>query len=273
MRDKDREVFKDVAREKNVWLLARLTNPKSLKWADEKNFGNDNYIPKPISCKAKTANNDTDKRYEIAGLVADPYHHRDNKFNKPVEARRYWDEFRTAHLAPDYEQTGTGRDGYSVDIDPASRHYFCVQRHGKYIHADYDLLDIINAENPRTDRIIEDFLDGAPHNYNPRFPEIQRALNARMDAPMVQHAGEAQFTHLSEQPIHVFFPRTGPNGEDYSQFDPVIWLNQLTAETWYREWFGGRQAARTSPPNAPRRQFETPAQVIRVDFNKRRRLS
>jgi hypothetical protein len=52
-----------------------------------------------------------------------------------------------------------------------------------------------------------DFLDGAPHNYNPRFPEIQRALNARMDTPMVQHGGEAQFTYLSEQPIHVFFPR------------------------------------------------------------------
>jgi len=272
MRDKDREVFKDVAREKNVWLLARLTNPKSLQWADEKNFGNDNYIPKPISCKAKTANHDTDTRYQIAGLVADPYHHC-GRFNKPNEAMKYWDEFRTAHLAQDYQQTGLGRNGYSVDIDPASRHYFCAQRHGKYIHADYDLLDIIDAEDPQTNTIIRDFLDGAQHSYNPRFPEIQRALNARMDAPMVQHAGEAQFTYLSEQPIHVFFPRTGSNGEDYSQCDPVIWLNKLTAETWYREWFGGRQAALPSPPNAPRRQYATPAQVIRVDFNKRRRLS
>jgi hypothetical protein len=94
-----------------------------------------------------------------------------------------------------------------------------------------------------------------------------------MDAPMVQHGGEAQFTYLSEQPIHVFFPRKGPNGEDYSQYDPVIWLNKLTAETWYREWFGGRQAVLPSPPNAPRRQYETPAKVIPVDFNRRRRLS
>ena len=39
------------------------------------------------------------------------------------------------------------------------------------------------------------------------------------------------------------------------------------------EWFGGRQAALPSPPNAPRRQYATPAQVIRVDFNSRRRLS
>jgi hypothetical protein len=88
MRDKDCEVFKNVAREKNVWLLARLTNPKSLQWADEKLRGNDNYIPKPISCKAKTAHNDTDVRYQIAGLVADPYHHCD-KFDRPDAAMKY----------------------------------------------------------------------------------------------------------------------------------------------------------------------------------------
>jgi hypothetical protein len=52
-----------------------------------------------------------------------------------------------------------GRDGYSVDIDPASRHYFCVRRCGKYIHADYDLLDIIDADDPRTNEIIRGFLD------------------------------------------------------------------------------------------------------------------
>jgi hypothetical protein len=30
VRDKDRGVFKNIAREKNVWLLARLANPKSV---------------------------------------------------------------------------------------------------------------------------------------------------------------------------------------------------------------------------------------------------
>jgi hypothetical protein len=271
MRDKDRDVFQDVARKENVWLLARLTNPKSLKWADQKRWGNDKYIPKPISCKAKTANNDKDVRYQIAGLVADPYKHCD-KFDDARNAMKYWDEFRTAHLEPDYNVTGMGRDGYSVDVDPGSDHYFCVQRDGKYIHADYDLLDIIDAANPRLNEILEEVLDGAPHKYNPRFPEIQRALNTRMDTPMVQHGGEAQFTSLNEQPIHVFFPRFGPNGEDYSQYDPIIWLNKLTAERWYQDWFGGRQAAKPSAPDAPRPQYATAAQVIQVDFKKRQRL-
>jgi hypothetical protein len=271
MKEKDQQIFKDVAREKNVWLLARLTNSKSLKWADEKRRGNDNYIPKPISCKAKTANNDTDARYQIAGLVADPYRH-SGKFKKVQDAMKYWDEFRTAHLAVDYSQTGKGRDGYSVDIDPGSSHYFCVQRNGKYIHADYDLLDIIDAENPRVNEIIEGFLDGAPHKYNPRFEEIKRALNGRMDTPMVQHGGEAQFTYLYEQPIHVFFPRVGPNGEDYSRNDPVIWLNKLTALHWYLHRFGSRQAAKPSPPDAPKQQYGKAAQVIPVDFKNRRRL-
>jgi len=248
MRNKDREVFRDVARDKNVWLLARLTNSESLKWADEKHRGNDNYIPKPISCKAKTAKHDhNDPRYQVAGLVADPYHH-GSRFDDVADAMKYWNDFRGGHLEQDYAQTGRGRDGYSVDVDPASSHYFCVQRYGKYIHADYDLLDIIDAANPRVNEIIDGFLDGAPHKYNPRFAEIQRALNSRMDAPMVQHGGEAQFTGLYEQPIHVFFPRNGPNGEDYSHYDPIIWLNQLTAQRWYQDWFGRRQAAK--PPAA-----------------------
>ncbi len=66
---------------------------------------------------------------------------------------------------------------------------------------------------------------------------------------MVQHGGEAQFTYLKEQPIHVFFPKFGPNGEDYRQFDPLIWLNKFTAERLYQDWFGGRKAAIPSPPN------------------------
>ncbi len=268
MREQDRKVFKKVARDENVWLLARLTNPMSLIWA-----GKQNYIPKPISCKAKTANrNDTDARYRIAGLVADPYEEHCDQFKNPADAMKYWDEFRTAHLDQDYRKTGRGRDGYSVDIDSNSSHYLCVKRDGKYIHGDYDLLDIIDAKNPRVNEIIEGFLDGARHNYNPRFPEIQRILNARMDTPMVQHGGEAQFTYLYEQPIHVFFPRTGPKGEDYSQYDPIIWLNKLTAQHWYKNWFGGRQAAKPSPADAPRAQFPTPAQVIPVDFKKGQRL-
>jgi hypothetical protein len=268
MRDKDREVFQKVARKKNVWLLVRLTNPRSLKWANEKRHDNDKYIPKPISCKAKTAKNDTDVRYRIAGLVADPYKHCD-KFDDACDAMKYWNEFSTAHLEPGYTVTGRGRDGYSVDIDPGSDHYFCVQRDGKYIHADYDLLDIIDATNPRLNEILEEVLDGVRHNYNARFPEIQRALNTGMDTPMVQHGGEAQFTYLKEQPIHVFFPKFGPNGEDYRHFDPVIWLNKATAERWYQDWFEGRQAAELSPPDAPRPQYAN-AQVI--DFKKRRRL-
>jgi hypothetical protein len=67
MRDRDRVVFQAVAREENVWLLARRTNPKSLTWANEKRWGNDKYIPKPISCKAKTANNDKGVRYSDCG--------------------------------------------------------------------------------------------------------------------------------------------------------------------------------------------------------------
>jgi hypothetical protein len=267
LRKKDQEIFRDTARDQNVWLLVRLTNPQSLKWA-----GEDNYLPKPISCKAKTANIiDTDARYKIAGLVADPYKH-GNNFKKPHDAREDWDKFSAAHLDQDYRQTGNGRDGYSVDIDSKSVHYFCAKRYGKYIHSDYDLLDIIDAENPRMNEIIEEILDGARHAYNPRFPDIQRILNTRMDTPMVQHAGEAQFTGLSEQPIHVFFPRVGPKGQDCSRYEPLIWLNKATALRWYKDWLDGRQAAKPPAPDAPRRQYPTNADVINVDFRTRQRL-
>ena len=268
MRSIDQDVFKQVARDNNVWLLVRLTNSKSLKWA-----GNPNCIPKPISCKAKTADYDRDARYEIAGLVADPTLHRnkfrDDKLQKVMEC---WTEFSSAHLERNYLQTGKGKDGYTLDIDQRSRHYGCVRRNFRYIHADYDLLDIIDATDPKSNQVIEEILDGAPHASSPRFPEIQQALNGRMDAPMVQHGGEAQFTYLYEQPIHVFFPMTGLNGKNYSDYDPVIWLNKLTAEAWYEREFGGRKAVKSSPPAALHHEYETPAQVIPVDFKNKRRL-
>jgi hypothetical protein len=268
MRPTDQEVFKQVAHDKNVWLLVRLTNAKSLKWV-----GNPNCIPKPISCKAKTADEDKDARYEIAGLVADPGIHRNSfkkdKLKKVIEC---WEEFSSAHLEPSYPRTGLGKDGYTLDIYQGSRHYGCVRRNFRYIHADYDLLDIVDATDPKSNKIIEEILDGTPHASSPRFPEIQQALNGGLDAPMVQHGGEAQFTYLYEQPIHVFFPMTGLNGKNYGDCDPVIWLNKLTAEAWYEREFGGRKAVKSSPLAAPRQQNETPGQVIPVDFKNKRRL-
>src|ERR1022692_809640 len=54
---------------------------------------------------------------QIAGLVADPHKHFD-KFDDACDALKYWDEFRTAHLEPDYTVTGRGRDVVHVPTLP-----------------------------------------------------------------------------------------------------------------------------------------------------------
>ena len=66
MRPTDKRVFLDAARQLQLWILVRRTNPASLRY-----IGLPGYLPKPIDCKAKTADLNQG-RYRVAGLVVDP---------------------------------------------------------------------------------------------------------------------------------------------------------------------------------------------------------
>lgn len=219
MRAQDEQAFEDAARSIGVWILVRRTKPAALTY-----IGLAGYVPKPIHCKAKTADKDLPP-HRLAGLVTSPKVH-SGAFNpaKLTDTERLWDDFAREHLRPG--------SAFAVETNPASKHHGCVKLNGKFIHADYDLYDIIIPDQAHRNLAAVEQLLGQAHRRGPKFFEVQRFINGRIGAEMIQHGGSAQYEDHSDQSIDLF----GPAGEK------VTLLNQLTVRTWYRERFGGRPA-------------------------------
>ncbi len=213
MRPQDKEVFGDAATSLNLWILVRRTNPASLKY-----IGKHGFTPKPLNCKAKTA--DLGK---AAGLVVDASLHKTSFRPAKLEsAMRIWKEFAKKHL---------GRDGFDVETSESSAYYGCLTLNGKYIHGDYDLYDIIIPGQERGNLVAMEEMLGQPHRRGPKVLQVQKYINERIGVEMVQHGYEAGFADHSQQSIDVF----GPGGEE------TTILNEFSVRGWYRDKFKGRQ--------------------------------
>ncbi len=215
MRPQDKAIFLEAASRFHSWILVRRTNPASLKYV-----GRPGYTPKPIDCKAKTADLDF-RPYELAGLVVDPTVHPGAfRPGKAATAQQLWSE-----MEPMLRTT------YSVDRDSRSRHYGCLKLRGAYVHGDYDLYDIIDTAQAQRNLAAVETLLGKPHRRGANLLRVQEFINSRIGSPMIQHGGEAQYADHSEQPIDAF----GPNGED------VTILNEFSVRAWYKDRFAGRK--------------------------------
>jgi hypothetical protein len=224
MRPQDERVFAEAAKKFQVWLVVRQTNPASWKY-----IGHTQYFPKPITCKPKTADVDAfpgpgmpRPRYDTAGLVVDPTIHK-NVFSgdKTIKAVALWNDFQSEYLA------AQGSD-YKVDSDPKSRHYGCLQYHGKYLHGDYDLYDIIVVGHERANLAVVGTRDGAPDYRPARLFPIEDFVNGRIGAEMVHHGGQFQFSEHTNDIVEIF----GPKGE----------REVAPAASWYAKNFPNRRA-------------------------------
>jgi hypothetical protein len=225
IREQDARIFFEAAKEFNVWLVLRQTNRASLKYV-----GLSTYYPKPITCKVKTADYDPllgsggqRASYVTAGLVVDPTVHR-NVFSGGKTAPQLlslWKEFESGQL----EIKGSG---YSVDRDPKSIHFGCVQYKGKYLHSDYDLYDIIVVGHERANLALLGERDGAPDFQPPRLLALERFINGRIGSQMIQHGGQFQFSEHTNDTVEIF----GPKGESFVG----------PAAPWYAQHFPHRRA-------------------------------
>lgn len=216
MRTNDKKVFLDAAKHFQMWILVRRTNRASLHY-----IGKPGFVPKPINCKAKTADADIGK-YKLAGLVIDPTGREAAfKAERVQDALKCWKETK--------KLVGTV---FTVDQDASSAHYGCLMFQRNYIYGDYDLYDIIDITQAHRNLAAVEELLGQPHRRGPNVLRVQKFVNSRIGSPVMQHGADAQFLseHRSE-PIDAF----GPNGED------VTILNQFSIKAWYKERFGGRK--------------------------------
>src|SRR4051812_20005553 len=92
MRPQDVPHFQRAASHFRVWILVRDTNLASLEYIDLAKAGQ-NYFPKPIDCKPKTADRSPSSR-KHAGLVVDPEasaaSFTDSKLEKALEEWKKW---------------------------------------------------------------------------------------------------------------------------------------------------------------------------------------
>ncbi|MCC6512079.1 MAG: hypothetical protein IT423_23480 [Pirellulaceae bacterium] len=217
MRSVDKAVFLQAAREMNLWILVRRTNPASLEY-----IGRVGYTPKPIDCKAKTADLNVGL-CNSAGLVVDPTV-QPQAFS-PSKREKALDEWRRSSPG----MLASGR--YTVDKS-SPKTTGLVMLNGMFLHGDYDLYDIINPEDAHRNLAAVETLLGQPHRRGANFTRVQSFINSRIGAPMIQHGGEMQYTDHSDQAVDAF----GPNGQD------VTILNQFSVRGWYRDLFQGRRS-------------------------------
>lgn len=229
-------VFQAAARAFNHIILVRTTTLASLQY-----IGNKNMYPKPMDCKAKTADNNAYIYYsasrsifsKTAGLVVDPTivgakAFKDARYDKVMEA---WNAFLKDKTLDEIKCgifRRRGRKGfYAVDLDTNSNYYGClmISNHDdvlaltnstnkgahkldktgmQYIHGDYDLYALLDVDNIN-ERTITESINGEKNFCGKKFPAIKEFINNGIGSEMIQHGDQFRIKHQDDK-LYAFYP-------------------------------------------------------------------
>jgi len=262
-----RKIFFQVSRTLKVWILVRATNPESLKYIGS---GNGDMVPKPLLCKAKTAECGPHAGLVICPPLVPNSYSSKKRFDKAYltwnswapnwESERIRNSFTTdrdpnqpidfmARLYPGVTTSGLP-DGFGIIEDKYDPRYGCVVmlRGGRryLIHGDYDLYDVVDPENPND---IERFfrnVNGSQSAYGRKTQEVQRLLNQLLPAEMVQHGEDLGWYDSHSNDMILGF---SPNTEGDSGLIIIHPFGQGTRsiERIFSEVFNGRQPGGSRP--------------------------
>lgn len=250
IRPQDQAVFAAAAVQIGIYILVRGTNEASLKYIPDPLT-----VPKPIDCKAKTADNG-----ELAGLVVDP--------------RVNQEAFSKNRLPKAVKWIGSLPARYIVEKTD-SRCYGCVKLGGKCIHGDYDLKGIVlPGQEFRVLSLVTESL-GQDARRGPKFYEVQRFVNDAIGKPMVQHGAEDEYLDHStdwDENVFVFFPE---------ERQPKVLRGPAEIRAWYASELKGRKplvhdaapSAIPTPGAAPIRGVISNGKFRSVDLSQLRRPS
>lgn len=185
-------------------ILVRDTNVNSLKYIHDSR-----YRPKPIECKAKTANA---HGHPLAGIVVSPY--------LVPEAFRPGSLLNAKTEWRNFEKVMRSRSGWSIVQE--GEHRGSVQYRSRYLHGDYDLFDLIPVRKSDLDSSNRlkpnikvghlaslDKMNGQDSFMGWGVSKLKRFVMKEIRVDMVQHGGSMQYVSDAdewEKDIHVFVP-------------------------------------------------------------------
>ena len=167
MLESHKEIFFQAAQEFTCWIGLREPNELSDRWVGKKGFR-----PKGEECKAKTAD---DPDFQFAGLVVDP----------EICPEAFTDETREAAIAcwkTKFLIGGALPPGFARTTSGAEKGL--VRQQGQAIFADFDLM-AVSRSNERGEHLFTSNLEERL-----LFGKLERFLNQRLGAPMIQHGSE-----------------------------------------------------------------------------------
>ncbi len=186
MRSDHREVFKSVATREKCWIGLREPNPLGDKW-----IGSVQSLPKPVTCKAKTA---TNSMHEYGGLVVSPLLCPEAfTVTTKANAIKKWNgsSFAGTHLPAGFTVSGSG----------------LVKINGACIHPDYDLMSVVSADS-RGEMIF------TPQSESEKlFAGVQWEINGDLGIDMIQHGSEFMWKGGIGAADFEYVLWFGPNGK------------------------------------------------------------
>ena len=235
IRSEDKSVFAQVAGQMKVWILVRGTNKASLQF-----IGKPGYWPKPVECKAKTADQGGVKAGLVVSPIVDKHAFSERRAKKAKDA---WDEFMTMKGVMRDASSGLPM-GYTIEMtDPAYKG--CIRKDGHLLHGDYDLYDVVDPEDPGGETRVEKLVNGVAVSYSARSLAAQQALNAKFPSRMIQHGDHLSWKDHTGELIIAF----GPGGEQlyvypFTETEP---LNEVAIRSVYKTIFPGRGSRSDQP--------------------------
>jgi len=254
MREQDKTVFENAAKIFGVWILVRAANPASLKYV-----GLPGFCPKPIDCKAKTADRGPNAGLVMAFDAVDPLSCYSAK--KYDRAKNAWQEFLESQGVRSYKALSKkSHPRFRVDIDLKSPRFGCLMLvtglgQGEYIHADYDLKGIMRELEEDLNVGLQQRLHGQLHIIDPYFRKVQLHLNGQIGPGMIQHAGEDLFADHTEDEIHVFPPTGMPHDKLIGKDQIALFYTGFARRTGRPNKYGVMKIDVSNPPSLEFERF------------------
>lgn len=169
MIESHRKIFQQVADELDVEIDLRPTNPLMGRW-----FGRTGYVPKPLECKAKTADNEG---HPCGGLVVDPIRLPSAFMPGSIPAAlKSWASFMREMTFGNRGRFEIVDKGFDVGI---------VKSFGCPIYSDYDLFGIFPLDS--TGRITMYASEGERKSRTSATIDL---LNRKLGVEMIQHGAD-----------------------------------------------------------------------------------